>query len=747
MIKKAELSIHGMHCASCAVNIQRDLEKQPGVKTATINFALEQGQVEYDEAHMNPETIMATVKKSGYSAQPLHHTMDHAGHHANQTGMNQSMDHPEQNGEDHAGHAAAESAKHVRQRLMKVGLAAVLTVFIIILGFVLTAVPNRHFLMLLLSLGVLYAGREFFAIGYPNLLRGRPSMDTLVALGVSAAFLYSGYTVLFSPGLNEYFMDVGIIITFILLGRYLEAKAKGTASEAIRKLLHLSAKTAHRWMNDQQTEEIPINQIKIGDKLLVKPGEKIPTDGVIVDGSAAIDESMVTGESIPADKKSGDSVIGATINGNQVFTMRATQIGSQTVLAQIIKMVQAAQMSRAPIQKLVDKISLYFVWGVIVIAAITFISWLLWSGNLPQALIYTVAVLIIACPCALGLATPISIVVGTGRGASLGILIKNAESLEKMHQITAIAFDKTGTITKGQPAVQAWVAADPAAEQELGAALALETHSEHPLARSIIEWFQQTKANLKPTTLQNVTALPGQGMQGREHDTTYRIGNIKFLKDNQVNLSSATSQIDRYRASGHTIIGFSANEKLLGFFAVQDGIKATSAQAIASLHHRKIKTIMLTGDNASVAAEIAKQVGIDEVRAEVMPEDKVNIIKDLQAQGNFMAMVGDGINDSPALAQANVGIAMGTGTDIAMETSDVVLVKGDLLKASEAISLSQKTLANIKQNLFWAFIYNTVGLPIAALGFLNPAISAAAMAGSSISVVLNALRLKRATLK
>jgi Cu+-exporting ATPase len=407
-------------------------------------------------------------------------------------------------------------------------------------------------------------------------------------------------------------------------------------------------------------------------------------------------------------------------------------------------MVQEAQMSRAPIQKLVDKVSKYFVWGVMVIAFFTFIGWLNISGEFATALIYTVTVLIIACPCALGLATPISIVVGTGRGASLGILIKNAESLEKMHKITVIAFDKTGTITKGHPEVQDWVSASESAEESLPAALALESQSEHPLAESIVDWFKKEKSLIKGAELSDIEAVVGKGIMGKKGEVVYRVGSIRFLKENGIELKAQDNErVQKYAEKGHTIIGLAKDTVFLGFFAVQDGLKNTSQQAIENLRQRGIKTIMLTGDNETVAKEIARQVGIDEVKAEVMPADKVNIIKELQSQGEFVAMVGDGINDSPALVQANVGIVMGTGTDIAVEAGDVVLVKGDLMKATEAIRLSESTLKNIKQNLFWAFIYNTVGIPIAALGFLNPAISAAAMAFSSISVVLNALRLKR----
>ncbi|MDP2683701.1 MAG: heavy metal translocating P-type ATPase [bacterium] len=738
--KKIQFDIHGMTCASCVAHIEGDLNKKEGVKNARVNFALEQAEVEYDEEKLSVDDIVATVKKSGYKAVPKDDSGAEMPH-----GMHKMPDGTMMSAGDHSAHAAAESGKVIKERLQKVIIAGVASAIILILTFGIH-LETGGILMMLLAILVLYAGRDFFKIGLPSLFKGRPDMDTLVAIGTGVAYLYSAYVVIYSPTHSEYFMDVGIIITFILLGRYLEARAKGKASEAIKKLLQLSAKVAHKVGANGEIVDVPIEEVKMGDKLFVKPGEKIPVDGVIVEGSATIDESMVTGESIPVEKKTGDSVIGATLNKNQTFTMEAKKVGSDTMLAHIVKLVQEAQMSRAPIQKLVDKVSKYFVWVVLVIAVLTFSFWYFTGGDFGLALVYTVTVLIIACPCALGLATPISIVVGTGRGASLGILIKNAESLEKMHKITAVAFDKTGTITKGQPEVQEWVSVSNQSAELLLIAYNLEVKSEHPLAKSIVDWCRDNNAK-KELALVDVEAVTGRGIAGKLSGKLYRIGSINFLKENKVEIESNEKEVETYGQKGFTIIGFAEDAKFIGFFAVQDGVKETSLLAIENLKKRGIKTIMLTGDNKTVAKEIASQVGIDEVRAEVMPEDKVNIIKELQEKGEYVAMVGDGINDAPAIAQAQVGIAMGTGTDVAVETGDVVLVKGDLLKASESIALSEATLRNIKQNLFWAFIYNTVGIPIAALGFLNPKISAAAMAFSSVSVVLNALRLKRVKLK
>lgn len=775
-IKKQNFYISGMRCVSCVQHIKDGLKRREGVKDAQINFALNMGQIEYDEEKISFDEIIETVRKTGYRASPIGEFPKAKGggkkdahtSHVQHTKGHQMSDKIGQG--DHSAHAAAESDKAIKKRLYKVIIASVLSALILVLTFGVHLEQGR-LLMLLLSLGVLYAGWEFFKAGVPNLLRGRPGMDTLVALGVGAAFLYSSYVVLFAPEQSEYFMDVGIIITFILFGRYLEARAKGKASEAIKKLLQLSAKVAHKVVGKGKIEDVPVEQVQPGDRLLVKPGEKIPVDGVIVEGAAAIDESMVTGESIPVDKKFGDAVIGATLNSNQTFTMEAKKVGADTVLAHIVKLVQEAQMSRAPIQKLVDVIAKYFVWGVIIIAVLTFGGWLNVSGEFARALIYTVTVLIIACPCALGLATPISIVVGTGRGAGLGILIKNAEALEKMHKITAVAFDKTGTITKGEPTVVDIITTDKfsifndqfstnfqfknsqLSKQEsalLLLAASVESQSEHPLAQAVVD-----KANEAGTALikvENFKAITGKGVQAElqiaKNKKLALIGTKAFMQDRGIKIDSGlASKIAVLAKQGKTVVIVAVDSQAVGVLAIADTVKKTSQQAVDILRQRDIKTVMLTGDNKAVAKTIAKQVGIDEVRAEVMPEDKVQVIKDLQQKGEFVAMIGDGINDAPALAQSNVGIAMGTGTDVAMETGDVVLVKGDLLKAVESITLSAATLRNIKQNLFWAFVYNTVGIPIAAFGFLNPAISAAAMAFSSISVVLNALRLKKVKLK
>ncbi|MFC1608823.1 heavy metal translocating P-type ATPase [Patescibacteria group bacterium] len=730
MKKTITLKISGMTCASCVLHIENDLEKLNGIKKATINLPLKRGSVTFDPSKITIESILNSVERSGYTAEILN---DHKKHQKDNS-----------NTKDHADHSQSESKKKFHDRLIKFLAALFLSIIILILGLVWKIEKSMEIMMVLSLAIILFSGKEFFQRGIPDLLKGRPAMDTLVALGVGAAFLYSSYITLFTSKQEEYFMDAAIIITFILLGRLLESKAKGRANDAIRKLLELSAKIAHRIKNNGEIENIQADQVAIGDLLRVKPGEKIPTDGVLVEGSPAIDESMVTGESIPVDKKEGDKVIGATLNSNTSFTFKATRIGSDTVLSQIIKLVQEAQMSKAPIQKLVDIIAGYFVWGVIIIAAITFFSWSIYNGGIStQALIPTVAVLIIACPCALGLATPISIIVGSGKGAQLGVLIKKTESLEKVHKITAIAFDKTGTITKGHPEVQEFKLLTGSEQQVREIALALEKHSEHPLAKSIITYTKNLGVKNLESEIKNFESIAGLGVKGVLQEKIYYFGSNKYMNQLNVLDQNNKKEIDEMNEKGYTVLCLSDNSNILALFGVQDGIKKNSKDAINLLHKRGIKTVMLTGDNEKVANAIAKETGINKVHSSVSPDKKSEIITALQKQGHFVAMVGDGINDSPALAKSDIGIAMGTGTDVAIETGDIVLVKGDLQKAVEAIELSRATLRNIKQNLFWAFIYNAIGIPLAAFGFLSPAFSAGAMAFSSVSVVLNALRLKR----
>lgn len=714
-----------MNCGSCVMHIENDVSKMRGVKSINVNFAAETASVEFDADVLSIKDVIEQIKKTGYTA--FEGSMEEMHHHG-----------------DHSDHVSVESNKEISSKFHKVLFGAVVSVALILLDFVFD-VPFEPVVMLILTSGVLlYTARDFYLRGVPSfILRGRPNMDTLVALGVSAAYLYSIYNLFIANVHESYFMDAAIIATFIMLGKYLEARAKGSASAAIKKLLNLGAKMAHKVIDGHKTEDVGIDMVMKGDLLMVKPGEKIPVDGVIVEGEVTIDESMVTGESIPVDKSVGDKVIGATVNGNVVLIMRAEKIGKETVLAQMVKLVEQAQMSKAPIQKLVDKISNYFVWVVVLIAVITFSVWYYITGDFASAIIPTVAVLIIACPCALGLATPISIVVGSGKGASMGILLKKAESLEKVHKITAICFDKTGTITEGKPKVTDFEFDSGEDEKKLIQYIAsVEHQSEHPLAHAVVKYAESKKVDLlKPD---KVEAIPGKGIVGEIGEVKVIVGKKAFLLENEVTLSAELNKkADSFLKDGRTVLYFAVNGKQRGVLALRDVEKEGAREAIKILSERGIKTIMMTGDNSEVAHAIAKRVGIDEVLAEISPAEKVAKVKALQKAGDFVAMVGDGINDAPALATADVGIAMGTGTDVAIESGDIVLVKGDLQKAVEAILLSEATLKNIKQNLFWAFAYNSVGIPVAALGFLNPIFSAAAMGFSSVSVVLNALRLKR----
>lgn len=732
-------SIPDMDCASCVNHIEHDVSKLKGVHHISVNFAMNRAEVMFDPDIVSVAEIVGQIKKTGYKATLIEDStpMTHASH-----GGHTMPDGSVMSGEDHSAHAAMENDVEIRSKAFKVIFGVMMSSLIIALSFFID-LPEEQWIMMVATASILlYTGREYYMRGIPSfLMKGRPNMDTLVALGVTAAFLYSTYNVV--KGVHEdYFMDSAIIATFIMLGRYLEAKAKGRAGAAIKKLLELSAKVAHLITGKNATKDVPIDQVTKGDLLLVKPGEKIPVDGVIFEGSATIDESMVTGESIPLDKKKGDTVIGATINGNTAFRMKAEKVGKETMLAQMVKLVEQAQMSKAPIQRLVDIISSYFVWAVLVIAVGTFAGWYWYSADLSTAMIAMVAVLIIACPCALGLATPISIVVGSGKGASLGILMKHAESLEKVHRITTICFDKTGTITKGHPEVQAFdVVGKQSAKMVLEIAQALESQSEHPLAQSVLDYCWTKK--VKKVAVVSFNAVTGKGVSGKIRNKVYYLGSSSYLKSLKIDLKPVQKSLDELHAKGQTVLLVSDGKQVLGYFAVQDGVKESSKKAIELLKARGVKTLMMTGDHAEVAQAIAEEVGIDEVLAQVTPQQKTAKITALQKDGEFVAMVGDGINDSPALTKADVGIAMGTGTDIAIESGDIVLVKGDLLKAVEAISLSETTLRNIKQNLFWAFIYNVIGIPIAALGMLNPIYSALAMALSSISVVLNALRLNR----
>jgi Cu+-exporting ATPase len=610
---------------------------------------------------------------------------------------------------------------------------------------------------------VLWAGWPFFVRGWNSVVRRNLNMFTLIALGVGVAYLYSLVAVLFprlfpatlrdSPdGLAVYFEAAAVITTLVLLGQVLELRARSETSAAVRSLLELAARTARRIRADGEDEDVPLSDVRVGERLRVRPGEKVPVDGVVVDGWSSVDESTITGEAIPVEKFSGDRVIGATLNANGTFVVEAQRVGNDTLLAQIVRMVSEAGRSRAPIQKLADRVATYFVPGVIAVAVLTFAVWLA-AGPQPAlayAIVNAVAVLIIACPCALGLATPMSIMVAAGKGATFGVLFKNAEAIQTLGSVDTLVVDKTGTLTEGHPRLQDVVAFDTRSDATvLQLAASLERSSEHPLAEAIVQGAQKRGATLQPVA--DFEAVAGKGVRGRIDGRAVALGNAALMRSLDVDITPASGRAEGLRREGKTTMFVAVDGALAGIVSVADTIKETTPAAIQALHADGVRIVMLTGDHATTAAAVARSLGIDEVIADVLPDGKAHVVKRLQAEGRFVAMAGDGINDAPALAQAQVGIAMGTGTDIAMESAGVTLVKGDLRGIVRARHLSVATMRNIRQNLFFAFAYNSLGIPVAAgvlfpaFGILlSPMIAAAAMSFSSVSVIANALRLRAA---
>ncbi|MFH2014053.1 MAG: heavy metal translocating P-type ATPase [Patescibacteria group bacterium] len=708
-MKKTILSIKGMHCASCAANIEKAIKKIDGIKDVGVNFASEKVTIEYDSKKANIEDFQKAAKEAG--DYELLKTDDKEAH----------------------DHHKVEQAKEFKILKNKFLLAVVLSTLV----FIGSWLNWSYWLLAILAAPVqFFVGWQFYKRAWKVLRRGKANMDTLIAMGTSAAYFYSLWITFIQPNGHVYYETAAIIITLIILGRLLEARAKGQASEAIKKLMKLQAKTARVIRNNQEID-IPIEQVEKGDIVIVRPGEKIPVDGIIIQGNSAIDESMVTGESMPIDKKVGDEVIGSTINKTGSFQFKATRIGKETMLAQIIQLVEQAQGSKAPIQRLADVISGYFVPAVIGIAVLTFILWY-FLGPVPAltiALINFVAVLIIACPCALGLATPTAIMVGTGKGAEKGILIRDGESLETAHKLDAVVLDKTGTLTKGEPTVTDILLVtetlNPKSEiLKLSASLA--NHTTHPLDTAITRKAKKEKISL--LEVKNFEEIAGHGIKGEISGKKVMLGNRRWIK------SDIGTELEK---QGKTVMIISVDEKVLGAIAVADVLEQWSKEAVEQLKNMGLEVFMITGDNKETAQAIAKQVGIENVLAEVLPEDKAKKIKELQRDNRKVAMVGDGINDAPALAQADIGIAIGTGTDVAIEASNITLVRRDIIGVVQAIKLSKRTMRIIKQNLFWAFFYNSAAIPLAALGFLNPMIAAGAMAFSSLSVILNSLRLKR----
>ena len=739
------IPIAGMTCAACANRIEKVLGKSEGVLRVSVNFATEKAAVTYDPKKINMPEIRCVIEKAGY--QPAN---------------------SERKAEVDEDKLRKEKEIRVLWRKFIVAATFGVPLLYLAMGSMVVWLPfpipeflepmhhplNYALVQMVLTLPIVVVGYRFYTVGFKALFQGSPNMDSLIAIGTSSAIAYSFYStyrilmgdMMFVEGL--YFESAGVIITLILLGKSLEAVSKGKTSEAIKKLMGLAPKTAIIIHNGEEME-IPIDEVEVGQVILVKPGEKIPVDGIVIEGHTSIDESMLTGESMPLDKKVGDKVYAATMNKNGMIRFEATKVGSGTALAQIIKLVEDAQGSKAPIAQMADIVSGYFVPAICVFAAVASLAWYVYTKDVQFALTIFVSVLIIACPCALGLATPTAIMVGTGKGAEYGILFKSGEALESAHKINAIVFDKTGTITEGKPEVTDIVAVNGTdSTRLLQITASAEKGSEHPLGEAIVRKAEKEGMELFP--IEQFQSITGLGIEAKIDGRHTFIGNRKLMEEKEISLAVLESESDRLASEGKTPMYVAIEGELAGIIAVADVVKKSSKEAIQTLMGMGITVAMITGDNRKTANAIAKEVGIERVFAEVLPQDKSNEVKKLQSEGFSVAMVGDGINDAPALVQANIGISIGSGTDVAMESADIVLMRSDLMDVPTALQLSKKTINNIKQNLFWAFAYNTAGIPIAAgllhlFGgpLLNPMLAAAAMSLSSVSVLTNALRLKR----
>ncbi|SJN38201.1 Lead, cadmium, zinc and mercury transporting ATPase; Copper-translocating P-type ATPase [Marinilactibacillus psychrotolerans 42ea] len=736
-------NIEGMTCASCAQTVEKATGTLNGVISSSVNLATEKMTVDYDPAILTVSDITQAVADSGYAA---HEDID---------SMNTVED------------SKMKKGKYIHSMWKRFVASAIVTVPLLYIsmghmaGLPLPSVidPTMNpaifaLLQLILTLPVMFFGRQFFTVGFKTLFKGHPNMDSLVALGTGAAFIYSvGATIAIWFGYGDfsevlYYESAAVILTLITLGKYLEVRSKGKTSEAIEKLMGLAPKTA-LVVRDGKEIKLSIDEVAVGDTVIVKPGEKIPVDGKVLEGMTSVDEAMLTGESIPVEKNPGDNVIGASINKNGTIQYKATKVGKDTALSQIIKLVEEAQGSKAPIAKMADIISGYFVPIVIVIALISSLAWYFGGEDGLFSLTIAISVLVIACPCALGLATPTAIMVGTGKGAENGVLIKGGVALETTHKIQTIVFDKTGTITEGKPKVTDIITENGISDTELLQLTAsAEKGSEHPLGEAIVKGAEEK--DLKLSKSENFNAIPGQGIEVEIDGKKLLAGNKKLMDTRNISLKTLAEIADTLARNGKTPMYVAINDQIAGIIAVADTVKENSVAAIEKLHKMGIEVAMITGDNKGTAEAIARQVGIDRVLSEVLPEDKANEVKKLQSGGKKVAMVGDGINDAPALAQAEIGIAIGLGTDVAIESADIVLMRSDLMDVSTAVELSKATIRNIKENLFWAFAYNIIGIPFAMGIFyffggplLNPIIAGAAMSLSSVSVLLNALRLKR----
>ena len=721
-----EILIEGMTCASCVSRIEKSLIKIPGVLKAVVNLATEKANVTYIDGSLNDSNLLDAITKAGYK-----------GTFSSQNKKDEKSD----------------KDKQLKNDFIKLIIGAILSLPLIIpmifepFGF--NFMLNGWYQFLLATPVQFWLGARFYKAAYRAVIARSGNMDLLVSLGTSAAYGLSLYhLIVFGEHAGHdgsaplYFESSAVVITLVLLGKYLEAKAKQQTTAAIRALQNLRPDVARVKRNEKEIE-IGIDEVKLNDKVIIRPGEKIPVDGLVLNGSSQVDESFITGESLPVFKNIGDVVTGGSVNVDGLLEVETTALGTETTLARIIRLVESAQSAKAPIQRMVDKVSSVFVPIVIVISAVTILGWGFYSGDWEGALINGVAVLVIACPCALGLATPTSIMVGTGLGAKAGILIKDAEALELAHSVTIVAFDKTGTLTEGRPEVSSIMTNNISESKLLEITASIQSGSEHPLGKAIIEKAKKDNITIKPSL--EVKALAGRGLEGVFENKKYIIGTKRLMTESDYSIEFFSKAAIELENSGNTVsyIADSTTKLVLGLISFSDQVKSTAIETIKILHERGIRTVMITGDNKGAANKVAKQLGILEVRAEVLPQDKSKIIEELKSSGAIVAMVGDGINDAPALAIANVGIAMSTGTDVAMHTAGITLMRGNPLLIPDALEISKKTYQKIKQNLFWAFIYNIIGIPLAAFGLLSPVIAGAAMAFSSVSVVGNALLLKR----
>lgn len=753
---KQKFNVKGMTCSACSASVEKNIKKLEGAKDVNVNLITNSMTVEYDETILDNNEIIKTVEKVGYGAS-LYKDADKV---------------DKEKGREQEENDTAKTQENELKYRVIVSFVFLIPLFYIAMGpMVNLPIPsfltgqenaiNFAFTQLLLTLPIVYINRKYYSVGFKTLFRANPNMDSLIALGSGAALVYGIFAIYrIGYGLGHgdmdlvmqyshdlYFESAGMILALITMGKYLEARSKGRTSEAISKMIDLAPKIA-TVIRDGNEVEVPVEDVVVDDILVVRPGQNIPVDGLIIEGSASIDQSALTGESIPVEKNIGDKVIAATTNKTGYFKFKATQVGEDTTFAQIIELVEEASSSKAPISKLADKISGIFVPVVIIIAIVATITWLILGYPFEFAMSIGIAVLVISCPCALGLATPVAIMVGTGKGASHGILIKSAEALETLHSVSSVVLDKTGTITEGQPKVTDIIVFNDTSEKEfLRIAASIEKPSEHPLAEAIIS--KAKEENIDTTEVDSFKAVSGRGIEATIDGIDYKAGNFAYMEENDVDVEEHIKMADKFADEGKTPLFFAENKKLVGVVAVADVVKPTSKTAIKQLKNMGIHVVMLTGDNTRTANAIQKQLDLDHVVADVLPQDKEREIRRLQESGSKVAMIGDGINDAPALVRADVGVAIGAGTDVAIESADIVLMNSNLQDAVIAIELSKATIKNIKQNLFWAFFYNTLGIPLAAGVLyapfaltLNPMFAAAAMSLSSVFVVTNALRLR-----